>query len=67
VASHSDYYGTFYGYYDVYGDYHAYDYGYYDRRGRYHPHYHSRHCGHIETPLLGAVVAGILISSVFDH
>lgn len=64
--SHDDFYGRYYGFYDRYGDYREYDYGHYDRRGRYQAHYHSSHCGHRATPLLGAVVAGILISNIFD-
>lgn len=65
--THEDYYGRYYGYYDQYGNYRDYDYGYRDRRGRYHAHYHNSHCGHVATPILGAVIAGILISSIFDH
>lgn len=66
ARSHSDYYGRYYGYYNQYGNYQEYDYGYYDDHGRYQAHRHNSSCGHLATPILGAVVAGVVIASIFD-
>ena len=66
ARSHNDYYGRYYGFYDRHGNYREYDYGYYDSYGSHHAHHHGAHCGHLATPILGAVVAGIVIASIFD-
>lgn len=66
ARSHDDYYGRYYGYYDQYGNYRDYDYGYYDDHGRYQAHRHNSTCGHLATPILGAVVAGIVIASIVE-